>query len=66
MQFDYKKEEDSPIGWNVPSDPSVLIDNIYVSPTAQPWFVKLVKDVVGKYGYVFNVVQSRLLDKGFR
>lgn len=66
VQFDYKKEEDSPIGRNVPSDPSVLIENIYVSPTAQPWFVKLVKDVVGKYGYVFNVVQSRLLDKGFR
>ena len=66
VQFDYKKEEESQKGWNIPSDPSVLIEKLYISPTAQSWFVKLVKDVVGKYGYEFNVVQSELLDKGFR
>ena len=66
VQFDYKKEEESQNGWNIPSDPSVLIERLYISPTAQSWFVKLVKDVVGKYGYKFNVVQSKLLDKGFR
>lgn len=66
IMFDYPSEEKAPKGWQLPIDPAVLIENLYISPTAQPWFVELVKDVVGKYGYEFNVVQSRLLDKGFR
>ena len=63
--FDFK-QEDAPIGLSQPINPAVLIENLYVSPTAAQWFVDLVKDLVGRYGYSFNVVQSKLLDKGFR
>ena len=66
IMFDYPSEEKAPKGWPLPIDPDVLIENLYVSPTAQPWFVELAIDVIGKYGYKFNVVQSQLLDKGFR
>ncbi len=65
ISFDFK-QEDAPIGWLQPINPAVLIENLYVSPTAAQWFVDLVKDLVGRYGYSFNVVQSKLLDKGFR
>lgn len=63
---DNQDRDEAPMGVQVAVDPTVLVENLYISPMAQPWFIELVKDVVGKYGYEFQVVQSRLLDKGFR
>jgi len=37
-----------------------LIQRVYISPTAPTWFTDLVKEVVLKYGYYFEVVQSKL------
>lgn len=65
IMFNFR-QEDAPIGWSQPINPAALIENLYVSPTAARWFVDLVKDLVGRYGYGFNVIQSKLLDKGFR
>lgn len=65
IRLDFKKDG-APSGWLQQIDPAVLIESLYVSPTAPQWFVELVKDVIGRYGYAFNVFQSKLLDKGFR
>lgn len=65
ISFDFK-QEDAPKGWLQPINPEVLIENLYVSPTAAPCFVDYVKDLVGRCEYGFNVIQSKLQDKGFR
>lgn len=65
ISFDFK-QEDAPIGWLQPINPAVLIENLYVSPIAVPCFVDYVKDQVVRCGYGFNVIQSKLQDKGFR
>lgn len=48
---------------DVPVDLHVLVEKIYVSPTAGRWFVELVKSVVKKYGLNLEVVLSPLADK---
>jgi hypothetical protein len=40
-----------------------LIEKIYVSPTAEKWFEKLVRSVVEKYGFNIEVTKSSLADK---
>lgn len=37
-----------------------LIEAIYIAPNAPLWFFDLVKSVVSKYGYDFNINQSKL------
>jgi hypothetical protein len=44
----------------VPVDLNMLIDTIFVSPTAQRWYVELVENVIARYGYHFKVKQSSL------
>lgn len=48
-------------GIKIPIDLSLLIENIYVSPTAPKWFHQLVKDIIK--GKDFNIINSRLDDK---
>ena len=49
--------------WNkkIPVDINTLIENIYVSPDADEWFVKLLKDILRhRYGLYLPVQQSQL------
>jgi hypothetical protein len=43
-----------------PVDLSALIENIFVSPTAKPWFSELVRKVLRTYGLAVPVQQSDL------
>ena len=49
-------------GINVPVDLTKLIERIYVAASTPNWFADLVKALVVKYGYNFEVVHSRLDD----
>jgi hypothetical protein len=40
-----------------------LIEDIYVSPKAPPWFAALVQDVASKYGLERSVKKSSLFDR---
>lgn len=39
---------------------NLLIETVFISPQADGWFVELVRDVIMKYGYHLNVLQSDL------
>lgn len=47
-------------GISVPVDIEMLIENIFISPTAPKWFTELIQAIIVKYDYNFNVVQSEL------
>lgn len=47
-------------GITVKVDIEALIERIYVAPSALDWFAELVKAVVTRYGYQFEVVHSKL------
>lgn len=47
-------------GMNVGVNIDKLIERIYVSPIAPQWFFNVVKSVTQKYGYDFEVIQSKL------
>jgi hypothetical protein len=47
-------------GIYVPTNLDVLIEEVFVSPTSQPWFMDLIKSVTEKYGLRRNVRQSKL------
>jgi hypothetical protein len=53
-------------GLNVPVDVRTLIERIYVAPTADTWLVELVRRMVERLGYGFDVIQSRLYQKPLR
>ncbi len=40
-----------------------LIEQIYIAPSTPDWFSDLVRAVINRYGYVFNVVQSKLSEQ---
>ncbi len=46
------------IGVDLPS----LIERVYVSPSAAPWFAAVVREVTIKYGFNFPVLQSTLAE----
>lgn len=48
-------------GINVIIDMHELIENIFVSPSSPQWYFELVKSLVKRYNFDFNVVQSELL-----
>ncbi len=50
-------------GLKVKVDILNLIERIYVAPSSPNWFAELVKEVVAKYGYDFQVMHSRLNDQ---
>lgn len=45
-------------GLLIPVDVNVLVEKIVISPRAEKWFLPLVKNVVGRLGYVIEVVPS--------
>jgi len=47
-------------GLMIKVDVEQLIEQIYISPTAPDWFIDLVKSLIHRFGYTFNVVQSKL------
>ena len=49
-------------GLEIKIDLEVLIEKIYVAPNAPVWFSELVRSVVSRYGYGFEVVHSKLND----
>lgn len=50
-------------GLKIKTDIDNLVERIYVAPSAQDWFAELVKAVVTRYEYNFEVVHSRMDDK---
>jgi hypothetical protein len=50
-------------GLYVPVDLKILVEIIYVSPTASKWFFQLVSSVVRKYGLEKQIIQSQLYDR---
>jgi hypothetical protein len=52
-------------GKTVPCELEVLIEEVFVSPKAQPWFVHLVNDVNEKYGVTVKVSSSELVEEPF-
>lgn len=67
LVYQPKKETDtakqSTTGIFVPVDVALLIENIYVAPSAEAWIYDLVKSVVKKYNFEFPVIKSNLFDK---
>jgi hypothetical protein len=54
------KSRIGPSGLTIEVELPSLIERVYVSPTAAPWFAKLVEDITGKCGFSFPVAQSAL------
>jgi hypothetical protein len=54
------KAQIEPSGLAVEVDLPALIERVYVSPTAAPWFGNLVKAMTTRCGYAFPVSQSTL------
>ena len=50
-------------GINVKVDLQTLIENVYVSPDSPLWLTNLIKETCTKFGYNFNVINSKLYDK---
>jgi len=48
-------------GKTVPVNLRKLVERVYVSPAAPPWFVQLVGNVTERYGFAFAVQQSGLV-----
>jgi len=49
-------------GLLVPIDLDTLVECVYVSPTAKPWFADLVRSVIGTYGFNWKVIHSSMYD----
>jgi hypothetical protein len=69
--FDYEREvralwlADGPhdeAGRYVPVNLGALVEEVVISPTANPWLEELVRSVTGKYGMDFPIVGSALLE----
>lgn len=54
-----------PKGLYIEVDLPTLIERVYISPYTQNWFSDLVKSVVDKYGFQFEVLPSSLADKPY-
>ena len=71
--FEHEKEvrailkdfDSKDIGKNISCDLSILLDEVFVSPSAPTWFVNLVYDVNKKYKIKVEVCQSALNDEPF-
>jgi hypothetical protein len=49
-------------GYDIPIDPEILIENVYVAPTSPSWIKPLIKSVLEKYGLKRDPIQSSLAD----
>jgi len=47
-------------GLHIRVDVETLIEKIYIAPSAPQWFADVVRTLIQKYGYKFEVVQSQL------
>lgn len=47
-------------GVQIRVDIETLVERIFVAPNAPVWFAELVKAVVSRYGYTFEIVNSKL------
>lgn len=54
------KSKIEPAGLLIKVDLPSLIEQVYISPTAAPWFAKVVEDMTDKCGLSFPVRQSAL------
>lgn len=54
------KEKITQEGLAIEVDLSALVERVYVSPTAAPWFTSLVMALTTKSGFAFPVHQSAL------
>ena len=52
--------ETIPHGLKIEVDLKTLVERIFIAPSAPTWFVDLVKAVIVKYGYEFQVTRSKL------
>ena len=55
-----QQEKSSPLGLYISVDLDILVEKLFVSPTAPEWFSDLVTSVVNKYGLKMEVIQSSL------
>jgi len=55
-----RKKHELDSGFYVNCNMTTLIEQVYVAPTENPWFVPIVKDVLVRYGINAEVVQSGL------
>ncbi len=60
--IDLSTEREVPKGKEISVDLDLLIDSIYISPTAKPWLRLLVERVIARYEMDKPVVQSSLND----
>lgn len=70
--FEHEKEvraiinsREKSCGLIVPIDIDLLLNNIYISPSAPEWFVDVVKEINEKYKVMAPVLQSTLNEKPF-
>ena len=49
-------------GCHVSVDAKRLVERVFVAPSAPPWFTRIVKSTVQKFGFDFPVLQSRMDD----
>jgi hypothetical protein len=61
-ELDFTKETISH-GVQIKVDIETLIERIYIAPSSPAWFADLVKAIVNRYGYTFEVVHSRLYEQ---
>jgi len=47
-------------GLQIKVDVEKLIEKIYIAPSSPGWFADVVRSLIRKYGYQFEVVQSQL------
>jgi hypothetical protein len=43
--------ENSPAGHAIKVDVNQMVESVFISPKAKPWFLDIVKDVLSKYGF---------------
>ncbi|HEY3620232.1 MAG TPA: hypothetical protein VGK96_25770 [Candidatus Sulfotelmatobacter sp.] len=56
--YDPKQGHTGRTGIQIPVDVHVLIERIVVSPRAEEWFIALVRKLITKLGYDFEVIPS--------
>ena len=61
----HSRETKAENGIVVPADINLLIENIYISPSAPKWFADVVSDINKKYKIKTPLVQSTLIDTPF-
>ncbi|RVS13535.1 DUF2971 domain-containing protein [Raoultella ornithinolytica] len=50
-------------GMNIKIDTSILIENIYIAPTCEQWFVDVVRDSLQRHGVNLEPIQSAIYSK---